>query len=66
MIVYLVASDIFWRNEFSPSKPDAGLSDTKAPGKLLPGTVVNYKKVFRIHTGEYVHANQDDEPCNRI
>ena len=35
VILYLVASDIFWLNAFPPSKPGAGLSDTKGPGQLI-------------------------------
>ena len=52
MIVYLVASAIFWINDFTPSEPVAGLSNTKIPGKLVPETVVDYKKV-----SNYIQAN---------
>ena len=44
MIVHLVASAIFWLNEFPPSTPGAGLSDTKGPRKLILGNTVDYKK----------------------
>ena len=44
MIVHLVASAIFWLNEFPPSTPGAGLSDTKGPGQLILGNTVNYKR----------------------
>ena len=28
--------------------------------------MVNYRKVFRLHPGEYVHLNQEDEPLSTI
>ena len=51
IIVHLLASAIFWINAFPPSTPDAGLSDTKYPGKLVLGTVVYYKKFCRLQPG---------------
>ena len=46
MIVNLVASTIFGLNDFPPSTPGAGLSDTKGPGKIILGNTVDYKNVF--------------------
>ena len=66
MIVNLVASSIFWINVFPPSTPGAGLSDTKGPRQLVIGNMVDYKKVCRLHLGEYVQVHQVDEPCNKI
>ena len=57
MIVHIFASDIFCINEFTLSTPCAGLSDTKGLGKVVPGSIVNYKKVCRLHPGEYVQAH---------
>ena len=62
MIVHLVAYAIFWLNAFLPSTPGSGMSDTKGPGKLFPGNMVDYKKVCRIYPGEYVQVHQYDEP----
>ena len=45
MIFHLVASASFFLNDFPPSKPGAGLSNTKGPRKIVVGTVVDYKKV---------------------
>ena len=64
--MHLVSYAIFWINEPPPSKPGAGLSDTKFLGKLVLGTVVNYRKVCRLHPGEYVQLNQEDEPLSTI
>ena len=36
------------------------------PWKIVLGTVVEYKKVFRIHQGEYVQVHQEDEHRNKI
>ena len=66
MTVHLVASAIFWINAFPSSKPGAGLPDTKVPGQLLLGNIVNYKKVCRLHPGEYVQVHQEDESRNTI
>ena len=66
MIVHLVASAIFWLNTFPLSTPVAGLSDTKGPGQLILGNKVNYKKVCRFQTGEYVQVHQEDKPQNTI
>ena len=66
VIVHLVASTIFWINEFPPSTPGARLSDTKVPGQLILGNTVDYKKVFRLQLGEYVQVHQEDEPQNTI
>ena len=44
------------------SKPDTGLSNTKVPRQLVLGTFVDYKKVFRIHSGKYVQVHKEDEP----
>ena len=66
MIVHIVASAIFWINTFPPSTPGAGLSVTKVPRQLILGNTVYYKKVFRLHPGEYIQVHQEDEPCNTI
>ena len=66
MIDCLSASAIFWLKTFPPSKPGAGLSNTKLPGKFVLGTFVDYKKVYRLHTGLYVQVHQEYEPRNKI
>ena len=66
IIVHIVDSAIFWINTFPLSTTGAGLSDTKGPGQLILGTTVVYKKVCRIHLGEYTKVHQEDEPCNTI
>ena len=66
MVLYLVASDIFWLNTFHPSKFGAGMSDTKVPGQIILGNTVNYKKVCCLQPGEYVQVHQEDEPLNTI
>ena len=65
MKVHLFAYAIFWLNEFPPSIPGAGLSDTEGPGQLTLGTTVDYKKVCRLHSGEYFQRRQGDEPRNK-
>ena len=57
---------MFWLNTFSPSKPGAGLSNTKVPRELVPVTVVGYKKVCRLHPGKYVQVHQEYESLNTI
>ena len=66
MTVHLVASTIFGINAFPPSKPGAGLSDTKSPGQINLGKTVDYKEVCRLHPGEYVQVHQEDELQKRI
>ena len=66
MIVHLVASAIFWLNEFSLSTPGAGISDTKGPGQLILGYTVDSKKIFYLKPGEYVQVHQEDQPPNKI
>ena len=66
MIVHPVASEMFWLNEFPPSTPGAGLSDTIGTGKLILGNNADYKKVFHLQPGEYVQVYQYDEPRNTI
>ena len=66
MIIHLVATNIFWINYFSPSKPVAVMSNAKGPGKLVLGNVVDYKICFRLHPGKYVQVHQEDEPLNTI
>ena len=66
MIVHFVASVIVWLNEFPPSTPGAGLSDTNGPRQHILGKTVDYKKVFRLQPGEYVQVHQEDEPQNTI
>ena len=39
-----------------------GLEDTKCPGQLILGNTVDYKKVCRLQSGEYVQVHQEDEP----
>ena len=53
-------------NVFSPYKTGTVLSEIKGPGKLVLGTTVEYKKVFRLQPGKYVQVNQNDEPRNTI
>ena len=53
-------------NVFSPYKTGTVLSEIKGPGKLVLGTTVEYKKVFRLQPGKYVQVNQYDEPRNTI
>ena len=60
----MVASAIFLINTFPPSKPGAGMSNKKGPGQIVLGTVVNYKKVYLLHPGKYVHLHQEDESWN--
>ena len=62
MIVYFVATAIFWLNAFTLSKPDTGLPNTKGPGQLILGTVIYYKKFFHLQPSKYVQVNQEDEP----
>ena len=62
----IVSSAIFWLNAFPPSTHVAGLSDTKSPGQLFIGTVVEYKKFCRLQPGEYVQVHQEDEPRNTM
>ena len=50
----------------SPSTSGAGLSDTKGLGKIVLGNTVNYKKICRLQSGEYVQLHQEDEPRNTI
>ena len=66
MIVRLVTSAIFWLNNFTPSEPGAGLSNTQGPIKLVLGTAMDYKKVLRLYPGKYVQAHQEDAPQNTI
>ena len=66
IIVHLFATDIFWLNAFPPSKPGAGLSNTKVPRQLILGTVMDYKKVLCLHPGEYIQIYQEDETRNII
>ena len=42
------------------------MSNTKVPMQLILGTVVDYKKFFCLHPGEYVQVHQEDEPRNII
>ena len=65
-MVHLVATDIFWLKTFPPSKPGIGLYKKKFPRKNVFGTVVDYKKVWRLHPGKYIHLHQEDEPQNKI
>ena len=66
MIVHLVASVSFWLNYFPPSKPGAGMSNTKDPRQLVPGTFMDYKNFSRIYTSKYFQVHQYDEPRNTI
>ena len=58
MIMNIVPTDIFWLDAFLPSKNGAGLSNTKGPGKLVLGNVMEHKKVLHLHIGEYVPVYQ--------
>ena len=51
MIIHIVATAIFWLNIFPPLKPGAGMSNTKVPIQLVPGTVVDFKKFCRLQLG---------------
>ena len=62
MIVHLVTPDMFWLNDFTPSKPGAGLSNTKGPGQLILENAVDHKKVCCLHPGKYAQIHQEDEP----
>ena len=66
MILNLVSYGIFSLNAFLPSKPGAGLLDTKVPGQLVLGSVVDYKKLCYLWLVEYVQVHQEYEPCNTI
>ena len=56
----------FLLDDFPPTKPGAGLSNTKGSGKLAPGTSVYYKFFCLLHTGEYIQVYQEDGPRNTI
>ena len=66
MIVHPVATDCFWLNNFPLPKPGMGLYNTNGPGQLVLGTILDYNTVCHLHPGEYVQANQEDEPWNTI
>ena len=66
MIVNNSTSAILWIHVFTPSKPGAGISDTKCPRQLFLGNMVNYKKFCRLQSREYVQLHQEDETCNTI
>ena len=66
MIVHLVATAVFWLNDFPLSEPGAGMPNTDGPGKIILGTVMYYKNVCCLHPGKYVQVNQYDEPWNTI
>ena len=42
------------------------MSDTKGLGKLIFVNTVDYKKLCRLHPGEYDQVHQYDEPQNTI
>ena len=64
MIFHLVVTAILWINDFPPSKPGAGLSNTKGPVIVFLGTVVYHKKVCHIELGKYYQVHQEDESWN--
>ena len=66
MIINLVVTSIFCLNAFPLSKPGIVLSNAKGPGKLVLGTVVEYKNFWRLQLSEYVQVNQEDRPQNII
>ena len=66
VIIHIFATAIFCLNYFPSSRPGSGLSNTKGPGKIIPGTVVDYNKVFRLQQGGYVQVHQYSEPQNTI
>ena len=41
MMVHIFATTMFWLNDFPPSKPGTGLSDTNGPGQLILGTIAD-------------------------
>ena len=66
MIICLVIASTFLLNHFSLSKPGTGLSNTKYPGELVFGNIVDYKKICCLHLGEYLQVHQEDEIWNTI
>ena len=50
-----------WLTAFIAYKHVTGLSDTKFPGKLILVTIVEYKKIFRLHQDDYIQVHQEDE-----
>ena len=53
-------------NNLPPSKPGTVLSKIKGPAKLVLGTIVYYKEVLHLYSGENVQVHQEDEPQNTI
>ena len=66
MIIYLVASAIFWLNSFPLSKPGSVLSNTKGLIQLVLVTVVDCRKVCRLQPVKSVKVHQYYEPRNKI
>ena len=66
IIVHLVVTAIFLLNAFPPSKPDARFSNSKVPGNIFLGTIVDYKKVCRLHPGEHLQVHQEYEHWKKI
>ena len=66
MMVHLVTTAIFWLNYSPPSKPGAGLYNTKIPGNFFLRTIVDYNNFCRLQPGEYVQIHQEYEPWNTI
>ena len=66
ILFHIVTNAIFGINAFLPSKTGAGLYNTKVFGKLVHGTVAEYKKVFCLQPAKYVQVHQEDEPGNTI
>ena len=56
-MVHPVTTNIFCLNAFNPSKPGTGLYNIKGPGQLILGTIIKYKKVFRLQLGKYVQVH---------
>ena len=57
MVVHLVATAIFWLNDFTPSKPGMGMYNTKGTKQLVLGNIVNDKNCLRLQQGEYVQVH---------
>ena len=64
MIFHPVTTITFWFNDFPQSKYGMEKSDTKFPVQILLGTIVDYKKVWCLHPGEYFQVHQEGETHN--
>ena len=64
MIVHIVATAHFLVERLSSIQTWNGTSNTRGPRQLVLGTILDYKNVFHLHTGEYFKVHQEDEPQN--